>query len=55
MDINIALADLASGIAIPIGAEYGAGSIMLLLAMLGNVPKGVWMVSCFLCKPTPLH
>jgi hypothetical protein len=42
MDTDIALAGLASGMAVLIGAEYRCGiHAMLLLAMRGSVPKGV--------------
>src|SRR5262249_38307031 len=42
MDTDIAHACLASGVAVPIGAEYRCGiHDMLLLAVRGSVPRGV--------------
>ena len=42
MDSDIAHASLASGMAVPIGAEYRRGiHAMLLLAVCGSVPRGV--------------
>ena len=42
MDTDIAHARLASGMAVPIGAEYRRGiHEMLLLAVRGSVPRGV--------------
>jgi len=42
MDTDIAPASLASGRAVPLGAEYRRGiHDMLLLAVRGSVPRGV--------------
>src|SRR5215472_19193443 len=42
MDTDIALASLASGRAVPMGAEYRRGiHAMLLLVVRGSVPRGV--------------
>ena len=42
MDTDIASASLASGRAVPIGAEYRRGiHAMLLLVVRGSVPRGV--------------
>src|SRR6266508_3239878 len=42
MDTDIAHARLASGMAVPIGAEYRRGiHAMLLMAVRGSVPRGV--------------